>query len=107
MHGVGGKVGPELGAIGKSHDAAYLLRSLIDPGEEIAPGYGLGTIKLKNGKEISGNFLPDDADGNAVISFGEITKVIKKSEIASKSKPLSAMPPMNALTWKWPRSRIV
>lgn len=100
MHGVGGKVGPELGAIGKSHDAAYLLRSLIDPGAEIAPGYGLGTIKLKNGKEISGNFLPDDADGNAVISFGEITKVIKKSEIASKSKPLSAMPPMNALMSK-------
>jgi quinoprotein glucose dehydrogenase len=100
MHGVGGKVGPELGAIGKNHDAAYLLRSLVDPGAEIAPGYGLGTIKLKNGKEISGNFLPDDADGNAVISFGEITKVIKKSEIASKSKPLSAMPPMTALMSK-------
>lgn len=100
MHGVGGKVGPELGAIGKTRDAAYLVRSLVDPGAEIAPGYGLGTIKLKNGKEISGNFLPDDADGNAVISFGEITKVIKKSEIASKSKPISAMPPMNALMSK-------
>ena len=100
MHGVGGDVGPELGAIGKKHDASYLLRSLINPGAEIAPGYGLGTIKLKNGSEIGGNFLPDDADGNAVINFGDITKTIKKSEIASKSKPLSAMPPMTALLTK-------
>lgn len=100
MHGVGGDVGPELGAIGKQHDAAYLLRSLVDPGAEVAPGYGLGTITLKNGTEIGGNFLPDDKDGNAVIKFGEITKIIKKSDIAAKSKPVSAMPPMTALLSK-------
>lgn len=97
MHGVGGNVGPELGAIGKKHDAAYLLRSLVNPGAEVADGYGLGTITLKDGTEISGNFLPDDKDGNAVIKFAEITKVIQKSDIAKKSKPVSAMPPMTAL----------
>ncbi|MDC0302601.1 c-type cytochrome, partial [bacterium] len=97
MHGVGGDVGPELGAIGKKHDAAYLLRSLINPGAEVADGYGMGTITLKDGTEIGGNFLPDDKDGNAVIKFAETTKVIKKSDIANKSKPISAMPPMNAL----------
>lgn len=100
MHGVGGDVGPELGAIGKQHDSTYLLRSLVNPGAEVAPGYGLGIITLKDGTEIGGNFLPDDKEGNAVINFGEITKVIKKSQIASKSKPLSAMPPMTALLTK-------
>lgn len=100
MHGVGGDVGPELGAIGKKHDAAYLLRSLINPGAEVADGYGMGTITLKDGTEIGGNFLPDDKDGNAVIKFAETTKVIKKSDIANKSKPISAMPPMNALLSK-------
>ncbi len=100
MHGVGGDVGPELGAIGKNHDRAYLLRSLIDPGAEVATGYGMGTITLKDGTSIGGNFLPDDKDGNAVIKFGETTRVIPKADIASKSKPLSAMPPMSALLTK-------
>lgn len=100
MHGVGGDVGPELGAIGKKHGAAYLLRSLINPGAEVAEGYGLGTITLKDGTEISGNFMPDDKDGNAVINFAETTKTIKKSDIAKKSKPVSAMPPMNAILSK-------
>ncbi len=100
MHGDGGNVGPELGAIGRNHDAAYLLRALIQPGSEIAPGYGLGTITLKDGTAISGNFLPDDIDGNAVIQFGETTKTIPKANIASKTTPLSAMPPMSALLSK-------
>ena len=100
MHGVGGDVGPELGAIGKKHDATYLLRSLVNPGAEVADGYGLGTITLKDGTEISGNFMPDDKDGNAVINFAETTKIIKKSTIAKKSKPVSAMPPMTALLSK-------
>jgi quinoprotein glucose dehydrogenase len=100
MHGVGGDVGPELGAIGKNHDSAYLLRSLVNPGAEVAAGYGLGTITLKDGTEISGNFMPDDADGNAIIKFAETKKVIKKSDIAKKSKPVSAMPPMNGLLSK-------
>ncbi|MFT7172870.1 MAG: quinoprotein glucose dehydrogenase [Paracoccaceae bacterium] len=100
MHGVGGDVGPELGAIGKDHDRAYLLRSLIDPGAEVAEGYGVGTITLKDGTSISGNFLPDDKDGNAVINFGEITKIIPQAKIASKSKAISAMPPMSAILTK-------
>jgi quinoprotein glucose dehydrogenase len=100
MHGTGGEVGPELGAIGKKHDATYLLRSLIDPGADIAPGYGLGTIKLKDGTEIGGNFLPDDADGNVRIQFGETIKTIPSEEVVSKSQPLSAMPPMTSLLTK-------
>ena len=100
MHGVGGDVGPELGAIGKKHDSAYLLRSLVNPGAEVADGYGLGTITLKDGTEISGNFMPDDKDGNAIIKVAETTKIIKKSDIAKKSKPVSAMPPMTALLSK-------
>mgnify|MGYP002628149190 FL=1 len=100
MHGVGGDVGPELGAIGKDLDRAYLLRSLIDPGAEVTKGYGMGTITLKDGTQISGNFMPDDKDGNAVIKFAETTKLIKKSDIANKSQPISAMPPMSALLTK-------
>ena len=44
--------------------------------------------------------MPDDKDGNAIIKFAETTKIIKKSDIANKSKPVSAMPPMNGLLSK-------
>ncbi len=100
MHGTGGNVGPELGAIGKSFDRAYLLRSLIDPGADIAVGYGIGSVTLKDGSMISGIFMADDAEGNVVIKVGEKTQTINKSTIASKNKPLSGMPPMTALLSK-------
>ena len=100
MHGVGGDVGPELGAIGKNLDRSYLLRSLVEPTAEVAKGYGVGTITLKDGTQISGNFMPDDKNGNSIIKFAETTKVIKKGDVATKSQPISAMPPMSALLTK-------
>lgn len=100
MNGVGGDVGPELGAIGKKFDPDYLLRSLIDPQAEVAEGYGVGSLTLKDGTVVGGNFLPDDKDGNVLIKVGEELKRIPKDQIASRSKPMSAMPPMNGILSK-------
>lgn len=94
MNGVGGDVGPELAAIGKSKDANYLLRALLDPQAEVAEGYGVGSLTLKDGSVIGGNLLPNDKDGNARVMVGEELKRIPQNQIASRSQPVSAMPPM-------------
>ena len=44
--------------------------------------------------------MPDDKNGNSIIKFAETTKVIKKGDVATKSQPISAMPPMSALLTK-------
>jgi len=94
MNGVGSDVGPELAAIGKKNDEAYLLRALITPNSEIAVGYGLGSITLKDGTVVSGNIMADDQAGNARVKIGKEIKTLKKSSIKSRSAPMSAMPPM-------------
>ena len=100
MHGVGGDVGPELGAIGKKHESDYLLRSLLNPQAEVAEGYGVGSLTLKDGSVVAGNLLPNDKDGNVRIKVGEELKIIKPDQIATRSQPMSAMPPMNGILSK-------
>ncbi len=97
LHGVGGNVGPELGAIGKLRDPAYLLRALVNPNAEVAEGFGMGTITLKDGTVIGGTFLPDDKDGNTVLKIVEEIKVIGKDQIKERSEAISGMPPMAGL----------
>ncbi|MGC6426208.1 MAG: DUF7133 domain-containing protein [Akkermansiaceae bacterium] len=94
MHGTGGDVGPELGAIGKTHDLKYLLRSLITPASEVAEGFGVGSVTLKDGTVISGMILAKDKDGNARVKIGTDVRIIPGNEIEKESKPMSSMPPM-------------
>jgi len=100
INGSGGNVGPELGAIGKNHDSNYLVRSLLTPGSEVAAGYGIGTITLKDGTAVSGFIMADDKDGNAVIKVGEELKTVSKAQIASQTPPISSMPPMAGILKK-------
>ncbi|MDG1070896.1 MAG: c-type cytochrome [Akkermansiaceae bacterium] len=94
MHGVGADVGPELGAIGKSKDAKYLLRSLVNPGAEVAEGFGLGTVTLRDGTAITGTILTKDDKGNSRVKIEQKITVIAPDKIASQTTPVSAMPPM-------------
>lgn len=100
VHGVGGNVGPELGAIGLARDPAYLLSSLIEPSKSVTEGYGIGSITLNDGTVVSGTILPDDKEGNPVLKIVEEVKTIAKETIKERSEPISAMPPMAGLLSK-------
>ena len=51
--GRGSNIGPNLQNIGSEKDREYLLRALVDPGADIAQGYGMTTVTLTNGETIS------------------------------------------------------
>ncbi|MBK1833705.1 DUF7133 domain-containing protein [Roseibacillus ishigakijimensis] len=97
MDGIGGQVGPELSTIGKSRDRAYLLRSLLTPGSEVAEGFGVVTVTLQDGSTVSGIKLAGNEDGAVVIQVGEEKKVIPREKVAGETEPVSAMPPMGGL----------
>ncbi|MFK7850974.1 MAG: HEAT repeat domain-containing protein [Akkermansiaceae bacterium] len=92
----GGEAGPNLAGIGQRHDLEYLLESLVDPGATVAAGYGLTSIKLKNGASLGGNLIEEIPD-TLTVSTPDKTFKVKRSDIESFTPPVSAMPPMGQM----------
>ncbi len=93
LNSPGGDAGPNLAGIGNLHDKAYLLQALVNPGAVVAPGYGITSVSFKNGANLVGNMVEESKD-HIVVSTPEKTWSIKRSDIASFTPPVSAMPPM-------------
>jgi quinoprotein glucose dehydrogenase len=94
VKGVGGDVGPDLSSIGKSKDRQYILESIVDPGAQVAKGFGLITLTLKDGNTVQGT-LVEETDSETVVKLanGKLQKY-KKAQIKNASKPVSSMPPL-------------
>ena len=89
----GGNVGPDLSEIGETKDHAYLLRAIVDPGSEIASGYGVMTVTTKQGDTLSGTYLGHD-DASVQISMDDEPKTFSRDNLESIIEPVSGMPPM-------------
>jgi quinoprotein glucose dehydrogenase len=97
----GSKMGPDLKSIGSSKDRTYLLRSLIDPQADIAPGYGVVSITLKDGSTVSGIAGEEDSDSIDILSVDrEDAQRIPKTNIVSRTEPISTMPAMGFVLTK-------
>ena len=92
--GEGSNIGPNLKNIGNERDREYLLRSLVDPGADIAEGYGMTTVSLKNGESITAQLGKETEAGIELILADGSKQSIAATDIVSKTDPLSSMPPM-------------
>jgi cytochrome c oxidase cbb3-type subunit III len=61
VRGQGGILGPDLSLIGVQRGVASLRQSLVDPGADHAPNYGVVKVALKSGAEVRGIRLDEDA----------------------------------------------
>ncbi|QTN34214.1 HEAT repeat domain-containing protein [Akkermansiaceae bacterium] len=95
-HSGGGDAGPNLSGIGGLHDRRYLLEAIVNPGAVVAPGYGITSVTFKNGASLGGNLVAETPE-YLDISTPEKTLRAKRSDIASFTPPVSAMPPMALL----------
>lgn len=93
----GGKAGPDLSSIGKARDRTYLLRALVDPGADIAPGYGTMTLVLNSGETVTGVYLGETPKAIELEQSKGGKKKYNRQSIKSITKPVSGMPPMNYL----------
>ena len=50
----GSRLGPDLTRIGRQRSLAYLRTSILDPSDDLAPGYATLTVITRDGKTISG-----------------------------------------------------
>ncbi len=92
----GSNVGPPLTAVGKK-GRDYLLQSLIEPQASIAPGYGMMTLTKKDGSSLAGA-LVEEKDGTLTLQMPDGSKAtVAAADIATKTPPVSAMPPMGEI----------
>lgn len=92
----GSEVGPPLTTVAARHDRAYLLESLLNPQAVVAPGYGFATVARTDGTSVTGTLVAE-SPGEVTLATPEGKQVtIPTATIASRTGPLSTMPPMGA-----------
>jgi putative heme-binding domain-containing protein len=96
----GSQVGPNLKTIGSQKDRAYLLESLLNPLAQVAPGYGLITLTLKDGKNISAVLDQEDAKQIRLKLPDGKLQTVPLDQIAARTPPISVMPPMLGILTK-------
>ncbi|MBI5689364.1 MAG: HEAT repeat domain-containing protein [Verrucomicrobia bacterium] len=93
----GSEVGPNLRTIGAQRDPAYLLESLLTPSAQIATGYGIVNVTLKDGTEIAGTLAKETPSTVTVRLFDGRQRILPRAEIGAQTPPASIMPPMEGV----------
>jgi putative heme-binding domain-containing protein len=80
--------------IGAVRTKAELAESLVEPSAKIVPGFGIESIVLKDGTTLAGSVLKESAKSlDLKLADGKPQKVAVAA-IASRTPPISVMPPM-------------
>lgn len=96
----GGNAGPRLNGVAARLNPEQLLESLIDPSARIAPGWGIVSLELKDGKTVAG-ILQEEKRAGLVLKIGDKPDtVISKEQIVKQTSAVSSMPPMRLLLSK-------
>ena len=98
VRNAGSDVGPNLSGVATRLTREQILESLLEPSARIAPGYGTVGITLKNGTRVDGT-LRDETDTHVVLMTGTppAEQRIAKTDIAERTNPVSAMPPVGLI----------
>lgn len=92
----GSEVGPPLTEVGKK-GREYILESLIDPQAEITPGYGIVSVKMKDGTTHAGALKEEKGRFLSLILPDKKELVLNLEAVESRTDPISTMPPMGAI----------
>ncbi len=98
IKGVGSTdIGPDLGSMGTSAPADYIIESLLEPSKKIKEGYQSITITTKNGDFYAGSIVKESGLSIMIrISSGE-ELTIQKSNIESRETSMVSMMPVGLI----------
>jgi quinoprotein glucose dehydrogenase len=98
VRNAGSDVGPNLTGVASRLTRDQIVESLLDPNARIAPGFGTVGITLRNGQKIDGT-LREETPTHLVVTVGTppVEQRIAKGDIAERSNPVSAMPPVGLI----------
>jgi putative heme-binding domain-containing protein len=90
----GSEVGPSLRKVGAERSKFEITESLVEPSAKIVPGYGIETIVLKDGQTLAGSVTKESPKSIDVKLGDGKTQNVSVATIASRTPPISLMPPM-------------
>ncbi len=95
--GEGGIVGPSLKGIASRLSREQILQALIEPSARIAPGYGMISLVLTDGQEVTGTLI-QETESEIQLKTSEAEPLrIAIGRIKSRENYPSSMPPMGSL----------
>ena len=97
---LGGNAGPRLNGIATRLSRAEILEALIDPSARLAPGFGLVTLNLKNGKVVSGVLQRETSDSLVIRSGNRQNEAFAKVHVTKRTNASSSMPDMKHILSK-------
>lgn len=97
---IGGNAGPRLNGVATRMPRSKLLEALINPSARLAPGYGIVTVELKNGKTLSGVLQDEDNKSLTVKISEQQNEVIAKGQVVKRTNAASSMPEMRYILSK-------
>jgi putative heme-binding domain-containing protein len=96
----GGNAGPRLNGVASRITRSQILEALISPSARLAPGYGVVTVTLKNGKTVSGVLLAESNSSITIKGSSALREVIPNNQVAKRVNAQSSMPDMKAILSK-------
>lgn len=97
---LGGNAGPNLKGVANRLSREALLQSLVDPSAQLAAGFGVVLIDLKNGEKVNGTLIEETTTSLTIRPGQGETIKLQKSEIAERRNMPSSMPAMGSLLSK-------
>lgn len=93
VKGEGGKIGPDLGAVGTAQPIDFIIGAILDPQKEVKEGYMVTAITTKEGEDFQGYWIREN-DKEVVLRdlLQNAVVTIPKSSIAQKRQIGSPMP---------------
>ena len=96
----GGNAGPRLNGVAGRISRPQILEALITPSARLAPGFGMVTLNLKDGKTLFG-ILEKESKTDVHVKIGDQPEqAIPKGQIAKRTDAPSSMPVMTELLSK-------
>ena len=91
--GAGGKIGPDLGALGTAQPISFIIGAILEPQKEVKEGYISTSVATKDGDEFQGYVIREDAANiilNDILQKTEVT--IPKKNVQDRRQIGSVMP---------------
>jgi putative heme-binding domain-containing protein len=77
-----GKYCPDLARVGR-HDRDHLIRAVLLPSADLAPGFGSVALTLRDGSTVEGKFVRETADA-VELRDGDGVRIIPRQQIAKR-----------------------
>lgn len=90
----GGMVGPSLSNIGNSLSREQLLQALVEPSARLAPGFGMVKLTLKDGQQVTGTLMREDAEELILKTSQAEPLEVSVGRIEKRENYPSSMPPV-------------